>query len=104
MAYSHSPARRKYTFVGIDPGTTIGVAISDAIDRLIRAKEDKEAEKEMQIWDAKRKESGDKQTAPISATTPEIVSDLPVRSRIAFLVLRWLLSILLPGLGFPHCF
>ncbi len=29
MAYSHSPARRKYTFVGIDPGTTIGVAIID---------------------------------------------------------------------------
>jgi len=29
MAYPHSPARRKYTFVGIDPGTTIGVAIID---------------------------------------------------------------------------
>ncbi len=29
MAYSHSPARREYTFVGIDPGTTIGVAIID---------------------------------------------------------------------------
>ncbi len=38
-----------------------GVSISDAIDRLIRAKEEKEAEKEMKIWDARRKESGDKQ-------------------------------------------
>ena len=40
-----------------------GVSISDAIDRLIRAKEEKEAEKEMKIWDARRKESGDKQPA-----------------------------------------
>lgn len=40
-----------------------GVPISDAIDRLIRAKEDKEAENEMKIWDAKRKESEDKQPA-----------------------------------------
>jgi len=29
MAYSHSPARRKYTLVGVDPGTTVGVAIID---------------------------------------------------------------------------
>ena len=38
-----------------------GVSISDAIDRLIRAKEEKEAEKEMKIWGARRKKSGDKQ-------------------------------------------
>ncbi len=40
-----------------------GVSISDAIDRLIRAKEEEEAEKEMKAWDARRKESGDKQPA-----------------------------------------
>ncbi len=38
-----------------------GVSISAAIDRLIRAKEDKEAEKGMKTWDARRKESGDMQ-------------------------------------------
>ncbi|RLG31651.1 hypothetical protein DRN97_09155 [Methanosarcinales archaeon] len=35
MAYSHSPTERKYTIVGIDPGTTIGVAIIDLEGRPI---------------------------------------------------------------------
>ena len=35
MVYLHSPARRKYTFVGIDPGTTIGIAMIDLEGKLI---------------------------------------------------------------------